>query len=127
MFVYRSVAEVTQPWVIVAGYFVKQITLARQNLLRFSYSNSLDNKIYIAKQQKHLTQRLIVAICKPCWVSLQTSAHILQNLLLWWNFSATPRGCALFCQIAVAVQYPGIVLEKLREKWLIDLRDIGYR
>ena len=24
------------------------------------------------------------------------SAHILQNLLLWWKLGATPRGCAFF-------------------------------
>jgi len=30
------------------------------------------------------------------WASLQVSAHILQNLLLWWNLSATLRGCAFF-------------------------------
>jgi hypothetical protein len=38
-------------------------------------------------------------------VSLQTSAHILQNLLLWWNFSATPRGCAFFCASDAAAQH----------------------
>jgi len=36
---------------------------------------------------------------------LQASAHILQNLLLWWNFSATPRGCAFFCPDDVAGQH----------------------
>ena len=30
------------------------------------------------------------------WASLQMSAHILQNLLLWWNLSAALRGCASF-------------------------------
>jgi len=30
------------------------------------------------------------------WAPLQVSAHILQNLLLWWNLSATLRGCASF-------------------------------
>ena len=33
------------------------------------------------------------------WAPLQVSAHILQNLLLWWTLSATPRGCAFFCLI----------------------------
>jgi len=33
------------------------------------------------------------------WASLQMSAHILQNLLLWWKLGATLRGCAFFFQI----------------------------
>jgi len=54
-------------------------------------------KFILRSSINRLTTRLAVAEWEPCWVSLQTSAHILQNLLLWWNFSATLRGCAFFC------------------------------
>lgn len=44
-----------------------------------------------------------MAQSEPCWVPLQASAHVLQNLLLWWNFSATLRGCAFFWPADVAM------------------------
>jgi|GEM_PF-2317105 len=72
--------------------------------IQISFSNFCNNKIYIAEQQKCLTTGMAMAQSEPCWVSLQTSAHILQNLLLWWNFSATLRGCAFFCKNIAATQ-----------------------
>ena len=38
------------------------------------------------------------------WAPLQVSAHILQNLLLWWNLSATLRGCASFFLESVRIE-----------------------
>jgi len=35
------------------------------------------------------------------WAPLQVSAHILQNLLLWWKLGATLRGCAFFFHFLV--------------------------
>ena len=52
--------------------------------------------------KKRLTAAGGMAQSEPCWVPLQASAHVLQNLLLWWNFSATLRGCAFFWLVDVA-------------------------
>lgn len=62
-------------------------------------------KFILRSSKNRLTRNLAVAKWEPCWVSLQTSAHILQNLLLWWNFSATLRGCAFFCTVDAATQH----------------------
>ena len=51
--------------------------------------------------RKCLQKPFCSAIIRLRWASLQVSAHILQNLLLWWNLHAAPRGCVFFCSKAV--------------------------
>ena len=51
---------------------------------------------YIAQQQKELAKCAAMVHNTFALDILQVSAHILQNLLLWWKLSAALRGCAFF-------------------------------
>ena len=54
------------------------------------------SKIILHSSRKRLQQAIRSSIMTSRWAPLQVSAHILQNLLLWWTLSATLRGCAIF-------------------------------
>ncbi len=53
-------------------------------------------RLYCIATENACKRLVVQPQCNCVGHLLQVSAHILQNLLLWWNLSATLRGCVFF-------------------------------